>query len=124
MINLLVVEDDEVTRSLFQLIFAGDPWRVRLTNSVATALKAYRTESFDLIITDIFLPDCLATAIRQIEQTQDRRRIPIIGISAGVQEDNRDRCLDSGMDAFLTKPFRLDAIKVLIDNLIAAYAGR
>ncbi|WP_237713593.1 response regulator [Herbaspirillum sp. GW103] len=73
------------------------------------ALEAVRNGSYDLVLMDCMMPimdGYQATAeIRAYEQAQGRPRTPIVALTASAIEGDRQRCLDAGMDDYLSKPF-------------------
>ena len=105
--RVLVVEDNVVNQkvALGQLRLLGLEGRV--AGSGAEALETLRGGArFDLVLLDCQMPDIdgyeVAREIRQLEQ--GRSRIPIVAMTAYVLDGERERCLDAGMDDYLSKP--------------------
>ncbi|MQR02492.1 ATP-binding protein [Glaciimonas soli] len=82
----------------------------------ALALLAVRT--FSLMLLDCYLPGMdgyeIARTIRQQEKNSDRH-LPVIAISAAVDKNHEQNCMDSGMDGLLRKPIRLEELKSIIE---------
>jgi CheY-like chemotaxis protein len=84
------------------------------------AVEAARRGGFDLILMDMQMPvlDGLEATrrIRADEQSQSRSRVTIIAMTANAREEDRQVCLDAGMDDFISKPIRMAS---LVDKLQA-----
>ena len=61
----------------------------------------------------------LAERIRAHEAAHGGARLPIVAITANVLQDERERCLRSGMDAFLTKPVQMEALRRLLSDVLS-----
>jgi CheY-like chemotaxis protein len=104
---ILLAEDHPVNQLLAQEILRRLGHRVTLAENGRQAVHAVRQEPFDLILMDVQMPELSGwDATREIRQWEKPRglRTPIIALTARVLPDDRQRCLDAGMDAFLTKP--------------------
>ncbi|GAB0074786.1 transporter substrate-binding domain-containing protein [Pseudomonas syringae] len=110
-LNLLVVDDMSANRLVLtrQLEFLGH--RVVPVEGGEAALSIWRKEPFDALITDCNMPGisgyALTEAIRQIEETEQRQRCPVIGCTANAMTDEAARCEQAGMDGLLIKPLSL-----------------
>ena len=88
------------------------------------AIDAYRRETFDLILMDVQMPVLsgydATRAIRQIEQTTGTH-IPIVAMTARAMKGDRERCLDAGMDDYMSKPIQgkhvMDVIRRTLSRL-------
>jgi len=82
-------------------------------------------DAFDAVLMDCQMPDMdgyeTAAAIRIWENGECR--IPIIALTANCVEGDREKCLDSGMDDYLAKPFRLAALESTLECWVATAAA-
>ncbi|OOH81225.1 hybrid sensor histidine kinase/response regulator [Pseudomonas koreensis] len=110
-LNVLVVDDHPVNRLLlcWQLSELGH--RTVDTENGDEGLERWRTQAFDVVITDCNMPRRngyqLARAIRDEESFAGRKPCLILGFTANAQAEERTRCLHAGMDECLFKPIRL-----------------
>ena len=110
-LSVLVVDDHPVNRLLmcWQLSELGH--RTVDVGDGEQGLDRWRTQAFDVVITDCNMPRRngyeLAQAIRNEEAASGRRPCLILGFTANAQVEERLRCLDAGMDGCLFKPIRL-----------------
>jgi CheY-like chemotaxis protein len=81
-------------------------------------VAAWRSGRYDILFLDNHMPRMngrdAATEIRAAERSEGRARTPIIGITASGLPEERNECIDAGMDALLLKPFRLDDLSRLL----------
>lgn len=121
-LNVLVIDDYPANRLLLsqQLGFLGH--RVTDAEDGAHGLRAWRNEHFDAVITDCSMPIMngyeLTRAIRAEEQARGLPCGMIIGLTANAQPEERDRCLEAGMDDCLFKPISLDDLRVHLEHLM------
>jgi two-component system sensor histidine kinase EvgS len=110
-LSVLVVDDHPVNRLLlcWQLSELGH--RTVDTENGDEGLERWRTQAFDVVITDCNMPRRngyqLAQAIREEEAIAGRKPCLILGFTANAQAEERTRCLKAGMDECLFKPIRL-----------------
>ncbi|HAD03900.1 MAG: hypothetical protein A2005_02760 [Desulfuromonadales bacterium GWC2_61_20] len=110
-LNLLIVEDNLVNRRLIEVFARKHGWRSLSVGDGAAALAVWRSESFDVVLMDVQMPvmDGL-TATRHIRQEEAARggHTPIVALTAYAMDEDRERCLAAGMDAFLHKPVHFE----------------
>ncbi|MBN8474472.1 response regulator [Sulfuritalea sp.] len=114
--RILVVDDDEVNRSVAEMLLECVGFRIDTAEDGRVALDMVRRTDYDLILMDMQMPvmDGLA-ATREIRRLPGTEATPIIAITANAFVEDRKSCLDAGMNDFLTKPFdpqRLYAISL------------
>ena len=112
---ILIVEDDTTNRKLACKMIEHLGCRTEIATNGVEAVAAFLPGKFSAILMDMQMPlmDGME-ATRRIRQLESGTRVPIIALTANVMTGDRERCLASGMDEFLTKPFKL---KDLSDKL-------
>lgn len=115
---VLVAEDNEVNREIIGLLLANLGATVEFAKDGQAAIDAVASgQKFSIVLMDAQMPvvDGLAATrqIREWEASSGRPRLPIVAVSSGVFEEQRQRCIESGMDDFIAKP-------VVLDELLAA----
>ncbi len=121
-LDVLVVDDQALNRSLMQQLLGRMGHRVRLAEHGALAVDAVRAQPPDLVLMDLHMPVLdgvgATTAIRALPGAAARVRI--VALTADAFRDTRDRLLAAGMDAYLTKPLQLHELQ----QALAACGGR
>lgn len=117
-LHVLVAEDNRVNQRLAQAILEKAGHQVTIVNDGLEAVAACDRQRFDVVLMDVQMPGMdgleAATAIRQAEQ--GRRRVPVIALTAHAMPGDRERCLEAGMDDYITKPIN---VKQMIARLAA-----
>ncbi|HSR49434.1 MAG TPA: response regulator [Acidobacteriota bacterium] len=107
--RILVAEDNRVNQRLAVRLLEKEGHRVSVAENGKEALKLVEKESFDLILMDVQMPEMggieATAAIRELE-TEKGGHVPIVALTAHAVKGYRERCLEAGMDAYLTKPIR------------------
>jgi signal transduction histidine kinase/CheY-like chemotaxis protein len=116
-IDILVAEDNEVNQLVFGQILNGLNLSYRIAGNGRTAVEMYRTLNPKLILMDVSMPEMngyqACRAIREFEAASGSR-IPIIGVTAHALKGDREKCLDAGMDDYLSKPVSPDRLAAKI----------
>ena len=106
--KILVVEDEQEIRRFLRVSLDHHGYRLVETASARDAVLQAATQSPDLIILDLGLPD--GDGLDVIRQIREWSRTPIIVLSARGQESDKVQALDLGADDYLTKPFAFDEL--------------
>lgn len=103
--RVLLVEDDPVSQEVAREMLQEAALDVDLASNGAEAVELATHHPYDLILMDVQMPvmDGLQAA-RAIREHADRRRVPIIAMTANAFAEDRVRCLDAGMNEFVAKP--------------------
>lgn len=123
--HILLVEDNLVNQKLACRLLEKRGYHVTLADNGKRAVEIYQTEPPDLILMDVQMPEMdgfEATAhIREIE-SKTGSRVPIIAMTAHAMSGYRDRCLQAGMDGYITKPISAMVLFKAITDLLPSAA--
>ena len=115
--QILVVDDEPDLRTLYELTLLREGYRVETAESLAQALQHLNERSFDVVITDMRLPDGLGMElIRQVRAQQRRERCVVI--TAYGSAENAVESLKAGAFDYLTKPVDLKQFRAVIASAV------
>ena len=117
--KILIVEDNPLVVELLQTIleYLGYAPIVAMTGKQGVNLATSHLP--DLVLLDISLPDMDGfTAARQIRQNQKTHSIPILATTGRVSFENKEKCLQSGCDDYISKPFTPKQLASRIEKLL------
>ncbi|MGY8771349.1 MAG: response regulator, partial [Pirellulales bacterium] len=119
-LNILLAEDGKANQMLAVALLNKWGHQVTVAENGAKAIEALDQSSFDLILMDVQMPvlDGLE-ATRKIRENEriTGDHIPIVAMTAGAMKGDRERCLNSGMDDYITKPVRKQALYQSLSKL-------
>ena len=121
--RVLIVEDDEDARGLFEKILSAKGYRVHSVGSATSALRFLRKEQadVDLILCDILLPQMDGFELKQTLDAEGGGAIPFIAVSGSSNAERQGLAHRLGMRALLPKPIQARALcKVVHDALVPA----
>lgn len=119
--RVLVAEDNRTNQRVAAGMLAMCGCACELVSNGVEALAALHEKHFDLILMDCNMPEMdgyEATARIRAQETQGKRHIPIIAMTANAQRGDVDKCLSVGMDGYLAKPITLDALRAKLDECL------
>jgi two-component system chemotaxis response regulator CheY len=126
--RILIVEDSATMRSLLASSFEELECPVKIVEAESgfEALRFLPRESFDLVVTDINMPDINGLELVSfIKSNEKYSSIPLVIVSTEGSDRDRDKGLRLGADAYLVKPFDPEMLRQVVTDLLAgARAGR
>jgi two-component system, cell cycle response regulator DivK len=110
---ILIVEDNELLKDI--LDFQG--YSTVVTGLGVAAFDLARQHHPDLILLDIQLPDISGTEVAlRLKADEQTRAIPVIAVTAFAMPGDRKKILDSGCDAYISKPFNIHEFLALVEG--------
>jgi signal transduction histidine kinase len=107
-LHILLVEDHPINRKVAQTVLSRAGHRVSLAVNGLEAIEQVIDVCFDLVLMDMQMPVMggleAARLIRDMEREIRRPPVPIFAMTANVQEEDRQACIEAGMNDFMTKP--------------------
>ncbi len=121
-LHILVAEDNQVNQVVVRKILEKNNHRVSMVDNGQEALDIIACREFDLVLMDVQMPvmDGLqATALlRKREKEEGLPHLPVISLTAHAMIGDRDRCMESGADGYVTKPINAKELVAAIYELV------
>lgn len=113
--DILLVEDNLINQKLATALLSKWGHHVEIAQNGQLALGKLASASFDLVLMDMMMPvmDGLE-ATRRYRALEQGKRTPIVAMTANAMLGDRDRCLEAGMDDYISKPFEIAELQSLI----------
>ncbi|MEP7027517.1 MAG: response regulator [Candidatus Eisenbacteria bacterium] len=130
-LRVLVAEDNAVNQLVAVRLLEKLGHTAVVAENGVRALQALEHGAFDLVLMDVQMPVMggleTTVEIRAREQASMRAggpvvHVPILGLTAHAMKDELDKCIESGMDAFVTKPIKVPVLVAAIERLLAPTA--
>jgi len=121
--HVLVAEDNEVNQKVAAKILEKLGYRVELAENGKEALAACARRRYDAVLMDGQMPGMDGyEATRKIRERETRggRRVPIIAMTASAMKGDREKCLEAGMDDYISKPVTPDALESVLRKWVGA----
>jgi CheY-like chemotaxis protein len=122
-LSILVAEDNPVNQRLIRRLLERRGHRVTIAATGVAALEAWRSQPWDLVLMDVQMPDMdgleAARRIRALEKS-GAAHVPMIAMTACAMKGDREKCLEAGLDSYISKPIQTAAL----DDALGQYARR
>jgi CheY-like chemotaxis protein len=128
-LRILLAEDNAVNQRLAVRLLEKKGHRVTVAADGREAVAAWERAPFDLVLMDVQMPEMCGfeatAAIRERERAGDPlrpqgTRTPILAMTAHAMKGDRERCLEAGMDGYLSKPIQVPELFAAIEAVTEA----
>lgn len=117
--KILVAEDNKTNQKLLKMQLEKYKYNVSIVDNGQEVVEEYFENDYDLIIMDCQMPImdgyCATLIIRQQEELFNKH-IPIIALTASALKEDRDKCIQTGMDDYITKPVKIETLHQTIQG--------
>ena len=121
---MLLVEDNAINQRVARRFLERLGCEVQVVSDGQQAVDAYQRTDYSFILMDMQMPvmDGLEATqrIRELEATSGHARTPIVALTANAMMGTLERCLEAGMDDFLTKPLDISRLQDALDRFLAS----
>jgi two-component system sensor histidine kinase/response regulator len=120
--RFLVVDDNHINQALVFTLLAKMGYQADMADGGLQAVEANKKQAYTIIFMDCQMPvmdGFEATRVIRQSEKETARHTPIIAITANAMPDDRERCLASGMDDYLSKPFYPEAFYALLEHWLS-----
>ena len=122
--RILLAEDNPINQRLAIFLLQKRGYSVTIVDNGADAVAAVARYSFDAVLMDVQMPGLdgleATAAIRNHEKSSGRPRTRIIAMTAHAMKGDRERCLDAGMDDYLSKPIQAARLYEILEVMVSA----
>lgn len=119
--RILLAEDNLVNQKLTVKVLEKQGWQIKTVDNGKDVVECLHRDHYDVVLMDAQMPIMdgyeATKLIREIEK-QTGRHVPIIALTASAMEDDRKRCLEAGMDGFVSKPINNSKLFEEIVNVL------
>ena len=123
--QMLIVEDVETSERLLAKMLQAESFHVTCVREGLAALKMMQDTPFDLVFLDVQLPDINGLLVASRQRTWEREGghppTYLIACTAFALSGDRDKCLDAGMDDYMSKPISLNELHKSIERFFREY---
>jgi CheY-like chemotaxis protein len=122
-LKVLLAEDSLVNQKLAIGVLKRGGHSVTVANNGKEALAALEVEPFDLVIMDVQMPELDGLDATKAIRARERREgghVPIIAMTAHAMKGDRERCLEAGMDHYISKPIRAKRLFDVIEEAVGS----
>lgn len=112
-LNILVAEDNDINRRVVQIVLERLGHAADFVENGMDAVEAVDLKRYDLILMDMLMPgmDGIEATRRIHEKTAREDRPVIIAMTASAMPEDERKCLEAGMDDYISKPFKIETVQ-------------
>ena len=116
--KILIVEDNEINAEVVKVMLEGAGYQIVIATDGEKALQACIFEQYDLILMDMHMPVMDGITATKKLRMEMHFTPPIIALSANAFVEDRERCIEAGMNDFISKPVEKQALLATIKRHI------
>jgi CheY-like chemotaxis protein len=117
--SILIADDFDDTRELLRLLLETEGYTIREARDGREALDEARNDAPALALIDLSMPSLDGWGLlREIRADASTRSIPCVAVTAFAAHQDRQRALDAGFDAYISKPFRAKELIELVNRFV------
>ena len=117
--RILIVDDEESIREFLEIMLRREKYEVATASSAKKALKILEKENFDMVITDIQMPEMNGIELLGKIKDTDPDTV-VIMVTAYGSTESAVEAMKLGAYDYITKPFKIDELKIIIKNALSA----
>lgn len=121
-LRILLVEDNKINQKVALAFLQQYSANIDIANNGREAVELYSNNSYDIIFMDCQMPVMdgfeSTSIIREIEEQNDMSRVTIIAMTANAMKGDKERCIEAGMDDYISKPYKISDINDILSKWI------
>jgi len=118
--EILIIEDNQLNKKIISFWLTKNGFDFMFVSTGEEAVELYENKWFDVVIIDIMLPGIsgfeTTRQLRKLCNSRYGRQPFIIALTANALDNDRKKCIDSGMDEYMTKPFDFQLLNHILGD--------
>jgi CheY-like chemotaxis protein len=116
--SILLVEDNKLNQTVVKFTLKRFGYGIDIANNGLEAIEKFKEGQYDFILMDIMMPEMDGLeATRIIRSLEYDTSIPIIALTADIMIATKEKCLESGMNGHISKPFDVNNLFKVLESL-------
>ena len=112
--RILIAEDNAINQKVAILLLQKYNQTIHIADNGRIAVEKFLDQEYDLVLMDLHMPELdgfeATLRIREIEETENRKKVKIFAMTASSVSDESARCYAVGMDGYISKPFKAEEV--------------
>ena len=112
--RILIAEDNAINQKVAILLLQKYNQTIHIADNGRIAVEKFLDQEYDLVLMDLHMPELdgfeATLKIREIEETENRKKVKIFAMTASSVSDESARCYAVGMDGYISKPFKAEEV--------------
>jgi CheY-like chemotaxis protein len=119
-VNILLAEDNPVNQKLAKMMLTKAGYQVAVANNGQEAVENITSspEDFDLIFMDVQMPKMGGVEATKAIRERGFNTIPIVAMTAHAMEGDKEKCLEAGMDDYISKPIKREIVFEILEKWV------
>ena len=119
-VHILLAEDEPVSQKLAQMMLTRAGYQVTVVNNGREAVETFTAspKDYDLIFMDVQMPEMDGLDATRAIREKGFNRIPIVALTASAMSGDRETCISSGMDDYLSKPIKRELVFGMVEKWV------
>ncbi len=111
-VRILLAEDNPMNQKLAQFMLTKAGYQLEVANNGREVVEKYTAEPehFDLIFMDVHMPEMDGLEATRVLRNRGYGTIPIVAMTADAMKEDRDKCLEAGMNDYMAKPIKREDV--------------
>jgi CheY-like chemotaxis protein len=126
-LRVLLADDNAVNQKVGSMLLQRLGYKPDVAGNGLEVLQALEAKSYDLIFLDVQMPEMdgyeTASRIRALWEGRDTERPCLVAMTGNAMQGDREKCLEAGMDDYISKPVRIDELKAMLTRCAAKDCG-
>ncbi len=117
----MLAEDNPINQKLALSLLGKQEWKVKAVENGKLAIEALEKESFNLVLMDVQMPvmdGFAATQAIRNQEKQSGQHMPIVAMTAHAMQGDREKCLSTGMDDYISKPMKAKELYAIVAKMV------